>query len=263
MTELLHVASLGLYLNSSTALLRRQGGWPWRRTVAAYAPASWQAHDPATLDLALPAAGLRRGTGLDVLLGAALCKFLVVDIPAEVVDPAERALAAVARMRQQFTLGLDDWDCTAHARAGTGQAMVCAVRTVLLQRLRVLAAKNGLKLASVRPYVTVLWDAVCASRATGDETGLLAVEDDAFTVVMARGGRVVALHALQHQGADGLVERELRRIGLSAGPAMRDAMWLAVPARLASGIDQARLLRGGDGIAFDFRDLLLAPGEAA
>jgi hypothetical protein len=264
MTESLH-----LYMNSSTCLLRRQSGWPWKRTVAAFGHGSWHAHDPASLDLVLPGGGVRRGTALHVVLGASLCKFLVVDIPAEVVDPVERAVVAVARMRQHFALAPEDWDCTADARIGNSQATACAVRAALVKRLRVLAATHGLKLASVRPYASVLWDVVCAQRTDGAETGLLAVEDDAFTVIMARSGRVVALHALQQHGAAGLAERELRRIGLSAGPAMREAMWLAMPARLADGaeVDPARFLRSRDnwpgGMAADFQDLLIDAGGKA
>jgi hypothetical protein len=263
MTESLH-----LYLNSVRCELRRRSGWPWKRTVEGLPPAIWQAHDPNTLELMLPS-GVRRGTALHVLLGAALCKFLVVDMPAEPIDPAERTVAAEARMRQQFALAPEDWNCTVDAGIGRGQATVCAVRAALLTRLRVLTAAHGLELVSVRPYASVLWDVVCAKQMDGGQTGLLAIEEDAFTVITAREARVVGLHSLQHNGATGVAERELRRIGLSAGPAMRAAMWLAIPPQVSVGadIDPARLLSVrelGDGaIEADFRDLLLAAEAVA
>lgn len=263
MTESLH-----LYLNSSSFQLRRRSGWPWKRSIATVESANWHAHDPSTLQLALPD-GMRRGAALHVVLGASLCKFLVVEVPTEVVDPAERAVVAMARMRQQFALAPEEWDCSADARMGSGQATACAVRSALIRRLRELAAAHGLKLASIRPYAGVLWDAVRAQSADEAETGLLAIEEDAFTVITARGGRVVGLHALQHHGVAGLAERELRRIGLSAGPTMRDAMWLAMPAHHLVGAEVAagRLLRraearSGD-ITADFRDLLIAAEVAS
>jgi hypothetical protein len=260
MTESLH-----LYLNSSTCLLRRRAGWPWKRRVSALGQFDWTADDLASLRLTLPVRGTRRNASLHVVLGAALCKFMIVEVPVQLIDPVERALVGAASMRRHFGLLAGEWECTADIRPAAGQAIVCAVRISLIEHLRALAATHGLRLKSVRPYATVLWDAVCAQRVDGDETGLLAVEDDAFTVIMARAGKVVSVHALQHHDAAGLPERELRRIGLSAGPTMRSAMWLAVSANLAcsADIDQDRLLRHPDELSEEFKDLLMSPRVSA
>lgn len=264
MTDTFH-----LYLNGRRALCRRQSGLPWKRLLVELPEWSWNSQDPASLAFSLPDADKRRRAPLHVYLGSALCKFMIVEIAEGVVDVRERGLIAEARMRRHLGLDPEEWRCTVDVGKKLGKAIVCAIHSDLMARIEALATLHGLKLVSLRPYASGLWNMLSGSahNMSDTHTGLLAVEDDAFTVFLAQSGALISMNALMHNGEPDLVERELKRIGLSAGPQMREGIRLALSNEFArkTMFDRERMLDRQSNqagiLACDFRDLLLEKNE--
>lgn len=260
------IESFHLYLNGRQARFRRQSGFPWQRKLVELPLLEWSAQDMASLDFnALDIGKRRRAAPLHVCLGSALCKFMLVDMPSDAVDEHEQSLIAEARMRQHFGLHLGEWIYKAYVGKVRTQAVVCAVRADLVAHIRSQAGMHGLKLVSLQPYAAILWNLLVEQFGGQDvqQAGLLAVEDDAFTLFLAKSDVVTSLNALIHNREVDLVERELRRVGLSAGMEMRDAVRLAVSNEFAGAavFDRNRLLvRTEDRsnmLEHDFRDLLI------
>lgn len=255
--------SFHLYLNGRQAWLRRRTGWPWRQTVSALGQWDWDAAAPATLTLA-PA--LAKGGRLHVYFGSALCRFGAVVLPAGLGDDAEQLAVAGAHMQVQLGLAPADWTLTLDAAAGPdGKANICAVRRTLLARLETLAREHDLRLVSATPFVTGVWNAFDQRRPAqlqGDHA-LVAVEDDAFTLITARAGALASLSSLSHGCEPELLGRELKRLALSMGgngEPIRLALSSAVaPMGQAYG---SKVLKRADfcapALQADFRDLLFA-----
>jgi hypothetical protein len=253
--------SLHLYLTGSTLFLRREHGLPWRRRVAPLGQAAWDGAElkPSSLaaaELAPPAPGrawYRRP--LHIYLGSALCRFMVTALPQGLHDEAECQAAAAAQMRHH--LGLDGgWTVALDAGSQPARAVACAVRQELVGQLGRLADANKLVLASVRPFATMVWNA-----AQGGTDALIVVEDDAFTLFASGAAGLDTVSTLAHRRERELIDRELRRVALSAG-AGGSAVRLALPAHLdaMAPASAARALRmdarlGRERYA-DFRDLV-------
>ncbi|MBJ7308991.1 hypothetical protein ACFOLJ_06355 [Rugamonas sp. CCM 8940] len=266
MIERLH-SHLHLYLTGSKGYVRRHAGWGWRRRTELLGQFDW--HAGAPLDLA-PWLGRHWRTSLHVHLGSALCRLMALEIPAGAKDAAEAQAIASASLQHEFGLGAAQWLCTVE-RAPAGQkSAVCAMRRELLERLRAAAPGPQLRLVSVKPLLAGVWSALPRrGGADASPSALLAVEEDAFTVVVTQAGKLLAMHALPHRGEADLVERELRRLGHSYGMAMETRVGLAL-ARGQQGLlgEHHRLLLSGREHLrrrhyADFRDVLFAGEEGA
>lgn len=265
------IDSYHLYLSASEAMLRRQSGMPWRRRVEQLGAWRWDASRPASLMLERFAPRGRLRAPLHVYVGSALSKFMAFDLPVGLRSPQEQRAAAQAQMQHQLGLNAADWELALDAGTGVGKSVACAVPRQVSARVAMLASEHRLRLVSLRPYVTAVWNMVRAqnSRATdgGAPSALLALEGDAFSILMERSGQMVAVSAMRHGREAGLVEREIKRLGYALGADGQSRIQLALSAQL-DGIAPAhagKIVRNPAGapacLYIDFRDLLL-PGVA-
>lgn len=257
--------SLHLYLSGSEAMLRVRGGWPWRPRIAELAawrcaPAADAVHPPC----ALP--GTRWGrTALHVVVGAALCRLGVFDLPPGARGPAE--IAAIGRARLVHDLDLDaaHWRLSCDHDRRHRKVVVCAVRAEVYAAVETFAAAHRLRLASLRPFAAVLANAVNPAAPTGRRT-LLAVEAGALSVIDWDDGAIASARSLLHDGRPQTLMRAVQRVALtgehSAGElallADRRVAW-QVPGA-AAWLDAGRLRQERYA---DFRDLMFRAQEAA
>ncbi|PHV04666.1 hypothetical protein CSQ96_24560 [Janthinobacterium sp. BJB412] len=267
MIERLH-SHLHLYLTESRGYVRRHAGWGWRRRTESLGQFDW--HAGAPLELA-PWLGRHWRTSLHVHLGAALCRLVALEIPAGAKDAAEAQAVASASLQHEFGLASAEWLCTLERAPAGEKSAVCAIRRDLLERLRTAAAAAPRsRLVSVKPLLAGVWAALPQrSEAEAAPSALLAVEEDAFTVVVTQAGKLLAMHSLPHRGEADLVERQVRRLGQSYGTAMEARIHLAL-AQGRQGLlgDHHRLLLSGREHLRrqyypDFRDVLFAGEEGA
>lgn len=256
--------SLHLYLNATEANLRRRSGPPWRRKIEQLAVSVWDMDDPASLKPeGLPSARTWRRP-LHVYIGSALSKFMAIDLPQGLRDESEVRAAAQAQMQHQLGLQATDWHFTLDRNATPGKSIVCAIRRDAIERLHLLSQENGLRLVSLKPFVAGVWNAVQSKRKGDASEGLalVAIENDAFTVFVEAAGALVSMNTLSHRCESDLVDREIRRLGYSAGAHALDAIRVALPPHLSALAQAAsdRLIRHGDylehALYADFRDLL-------
>lgn len=262
------IRSLHVYLTAKQVRLRWKSRLPWQTALHDLPPQRWNADDLASLMLDLPSTTGKWRNGLNVHLGSALCRFMIVDVPPSVTAPEERLAIARAQLTHRMGLDVSQWEVTLNT-AGQGTSMLaCAMRSNLSNRLRQMADANSLRLDSVKPFVASVWNSIDAKFDDTKDvpTALLAVEEDAFTVFQARGGHCSSVHTMTHSGEPDLVEREMKRLGLVWGGGVLDGMRLAVlsgsnfstradvvPVRHADFLAQARYP--------DFRELLFQSEE--
>jgi hypothetical protein len=259
-----------MYLAGSGVLLRRQAGI-LRRTLAPAGQGSWDGRDLAGMTLEWPTAARswpRRP--LNVYVGSALCKFLVVALPAELRNDAERRAAGGAQMCHQLGLSSAEWVFALDTGEAREQTIVCGIPRALIAQLQAFAAARKLTLTSIRPFVSAVWNA-CWTHADSDDSksgDLIVVENDAFTVFASTMGKLRTIGTLVHRGEEGLIDREVRRIVLAAG---MDAasIRIALPNHLEfmAPASSTYYLRGEGNchhaLYRDFRDLALAAPEGA
>jgi hypothetical protein len=141
---------LFVYIDRSAALLRSASGyWPQRRVRDVARIARGQLAQGLG-EAARDAGGARRR--LHVLLGSSLCRFLLLDNTQDLKSDAE--VPALATGLLQDRLGLDpaEWTCKAD-RDWDRAALVCAIRSSLLDELRASATAAQCALVSVRPWI--------------------------------------------------------------------------------------------------------------
>jgi hypothetical protein len=160
-----------------------------------------------------------------------------------------------------------DWNFTLDPLAPPAKSVVCAVRRNVVERLEALTAESGLRLVSLTPYVVGVWNAF-QERKNEPESALIAIEEDAFTVFVGSGGALESINTLSHRRESGLVEREIKRLGISSS-GVRQGIGVALPGSLA-GMAQTNpdsiLVKTAylkQDIYADFRDLLFAPETEA
>ncbi len=257
--------SLHLYLSGADAMLRVRAGWPWRPRVAELAawrcaPEAGALHAPC----ALPGARWRR-TALHVVVGAALCRLGVFDLPEGARGPAEIEAIGRARLAHDLDLEAARWRLSCDHDARHRKVIVCAVRVEVYAAVEAFAAAHGLRLASLRPFAAVLANAVAPAPAAGRRT-LLAVEAGALSVIGWDDGAIASARSMVHDGQPHTLLRAVQRVALngedSAGElallADRRVAWEAPGG--AAWLDAGRLRRERYA---DFRDLMFREQEAA
>ncbi len=257
MTEAIH-----LYIGGKQVIARRQSGYPWRRRTEPLGAWDWDAAAPSSLtfdQLALPT---KRRVNLHVYVGSALSRFMALALPAGLRDLGEQRAAAQAQMQQQLGLNPADWNFTLDPQRPPAKSVVCAVRRNVIERIEALSTQHGLRLMSLQPYVAGVWNAF-QERKNAPESALIAIEEDAFTVFVASAGALESMSTLYHRRESGLVEREIKRLGMSAG-GVEQEIGVALSNGLA-GMAQTNpdriLLKAAylkEAIYADFRDLLFA-----
>ena len=257
------IEAFHIYLTSTRVRVRRQGGLPWNRPVTALPESAWSADVPASLALSLPERRSTLRPSLHVHVGSALCKFMAIDMPAHARDADERLAIAQAHMQHQLGLAREEWTFSMEASWSGTRPVACAMRRTLISRVEQLSAHHGLSLRSLRPFVGGVWNGFDA-RQEGrevDRCALLAIEDDAFTVMVAEGGALVSVSTMSHGSEADLVAREIGRLGIAHGAnvearvalAVSDAAW-----RTSAGGFARPATADGPAVPLcaDFRDLL-------
>ncbi|MES2298131.1 MAG: hypothetical protein V4582_13885 [Pseudomonadota bacterium] len=255
--------SYHLYLTSSQAFLRTRSGMPWSRTIAQLGEWRWDASAPASLQLPIAKSPARRRPQLHVYAGSGLCKFMTLALPSGLRDHDERTALVQAQMQRQLGINGSDWEFTFDTGPAEVNTIACALRRPVLERIHELSTEYGLRLMSVKPFVAGVWNAFRNRHASPPEAEsvLIAIEDDAYTVLVARSTTLKAMSTLSHRGEHGLVEREVKRLGLSAGANAHDIR-LAISQSVTSlAKDRATMiLQKRDYLQLalypDFRDLL-------
>lgn len=255
-----------VYLSASVVLVRRQTGfWRWRR-IEELARWQWDAGVPASLDFgALPLRARRHAT-LSVYAGSALGKFMALDLPAGLSGEHEERAAAQAQMQHQLGLNPAQWEFTLDRVPAPGKSVACALRADVVARVRQLARERGLRLLSIRPFVAGVWNAVQRRRtpaaAASGASALMAVESDAYTIVIENDGVLESMSALSHRREADVVNRELRRMAYAPGADAQRQIRLAVSGD-SVGLALAhadKIVARGDylrhALYADFRDLL-------
>lgn len=256
--------SLHLYLSGAEAMLRVRGGWPWRPLVTDLAvwrcaPAAGAVHPPCTLPVA------RWGkTALHVVVGAALCRLGVFDLPDGARGPAEIEAIGRARLAHDLDLDAARWRLSFDHDSRHRKVIVCAVRVDVYAAVETFVSAHGLRLASLRPFTAVLANAVTPAAPAGRRT-LLAVEAGALSVIGWDDGAVESARSMLHDGQPHTLLRALQRVAL-AGEDSAGELSLLADRRVAweEPGDAWLDARGRRHERYaDFRDLMFREQEAA
>lgn len=261
------IDSYHLYISETRLLLRRESGFLWWRSVHAHGEWRWDAAMPSSLNLENVVLKKKLRSKLHVYVGSGLCKFMMVGLPPGLKNVEEERAAAQAQVHHQLGLVASEWRCAVDVVVAPNKSVVCAVRSSLLERIQNLSDEYGFRLVSFKPFVAGIWNAALEMRlpqASG-ESVLMVVENNAFTILVDRTGVVESISALSHNSEPDLVEREIRRVGLSLGsgaaasvrlavsPEVRDLVQAHAPRVLQKGATGAPTLYA------DFRDLFFDP----
>lgn len=225
-------------------MARHRTGLAWRRRVENLGQWDWQMSNPATLRLNWPSQTGRLPSHLHVLLGSALCQFMPVQLPQGLRNQAEQLAFVRAQMQQQSGINGAQWVLTFDHPSATNLTIACAVPHAILLRLQTLAKEHGVKLVSLKPLVSAIWNTVAPS--SQKPMALAAVEDDAFTVLVAPHGQLLAINAMPHRAESDLMAREIQRISFTHGPIMAQHLRLAISEKcrhLAHGHQDRLLLK--------------------
>jgi hypothetical protein len=259
------IDSYHLYLNETRVLLRRQSGFPWRRRVHALGEWRWDAERPSSLNLEGLQLKKRGRVDLHVYVGSGLCKFMTIILPPGLNGAEEQRAAGQAQLQHKLGLDPADWQCAVDVLAPPNKSVLCAVRHTLLERIQALSDALGFRLVSFKPFIAGIWNATHGRRspAAEEESVLLMVENDAFTVLVDTNGVVESLSALSHSGEPDLIDREIRRVSYALGGGAEERIRLAVSPdllELARAHPERLVHKGAAGTQIlyaDFRDLLL------
>jgi hypothetical protein len=260
------IDSYHLYIDETRLLLRRQTGLlRWRR-VEPHGEWKWDASRPLSLNLENLGIRKKFRSDLHVYVGSGLSKFMAIALPPGLQNAEEERAAGQAQVQHQLGLNASEWVCAVDAMPAPNKSVVCAVRRSLLERLQHVSDVHGFRLASFKPFVAGIWNTVRENKedATSEESVLMVVENDAFTVLFERGGVIESISALSHGGEPDLVEREIKRVGYALGAMAEESVRLAVSRDMRSlaNSQASRILLGADYLSMalyaDFRDLLFA-----
>lgn len=257
------IDSYHLYVSEERVLLRRQSGFLWWRRVQAHGEWRWDPSTPYSLDLANLQLKKRGRADLHVYVGSSLCKFMTIRLPMGLKGAEEQCAAGQAQLHHQLGLDPAEWQCAIDVLAPPHKSVLCAVRHTLLEGIRKLSDKHGFRLVSFKPFIAGIWNAAQEIRHSGtaEESVLLMVENDAFTVLVDRKGVVDSLSALSHNREPDLIDREIQRVSYSLGGGAEERIRLAVSPDLLdlARAYPARLLQSGAAgrktLYADFRDL--------
>jgi hypothetical protein len=214
-----------LYLTGSRLFVRRAHGL-FRRHVEHVTELAWDR--PTLAALSMPGTPHRAERPLYVYVSSSMLRWTTVSL--QLKDPTERLLAARACLQERYGIEPADWAVQLQETGVLGYTIACALRKELLEGLRGLGRTNGLRLASVRPYVQAVWSTF-SSKHRWPAT-LVTVEPDAFTVIAPGSGKETCISSFCHQRQSGLIEREITRLALAGAAAVGQDVHIAVSDQL-------------------------------
>lgn len=198
------------YIDRSSAHLRSAVGvWSRRRVREAGRVERGQLSDALRKTVRDPSSGQRR---FHVLLASSLCRFLLLENTRQLKSDVEVLAVAAGPLRERLGLDPAEWASTVDPTWDRA-ALVCAMRSGLLDELRATAAAVGAKLVSVRPWIGEL---LRARNGQARKLRLLGVvEPDAVSLVSDHMGSTHVQTLLLNEGSDALAA--LRYLAQSAG----------------------------------------------
>lgn len=103
----------------------------------------------------------RRGLPLSITLSNHYLRYRLVPPPP--LSMSESAVQALMQhcFRETYGDAVDDWQIHANPIPDHGDVLACAVDKALLEGLKAAAAKSGLRLVSVQPYLMAGFNAAC------------------------------------------------------------------------------------------------------
>ena len=231
-----------VYVERGAAQLRSVAGmWPRRRVREGARVARAQLSDV----LREAARGAKSGRlRLHVLLGSSLCRFLLLENTRRLKNDAEVTALAAGLLKERLGLDPGEWVCGVD-RDWDRTALVCAVRSALLDELRASALAVEAELLSVRPWIGEL---LRASDGQATKVAMLGViEPDAVSLLSERSGSTQVQALPLNDGGDPL--EALRYLAESAGTAARSLPIVQ--------FDPAAAKRGAVPVRTDFSDCAL------
>ena len=203
-----------VYVDRSAAQLRSVAGTrPTRRVRETARVARGQLSDVLREAGRDAKSGRRR---LHVLLGSSVCRFLLLENTRRLKGDSEVLALAVGLLKERLGLDPAEWTCAVD-RDWDRTALVCAVRSALLDELRASAVAADAKLASVRPWIGEL---LRVRNGQAPKLGMLGViEPDAVSLLSDRSGSTQVQALPLNEGDD--PRGALRYLAESAGAAVR------------------------------------------
>jgi hypothetical protein len=203
-----------VYVDRGAAQLRSVAGmWPRRRVREAARVARTQLSDMVREAGRGAKSGRRR---LHVLLGSSLCRFLLLENTRRLKGDSEVLALAASFLKERLGLDPAEWTCSVD-RDWDRTALVCAVRSALLDELRASALEADAELRSVRPWIGEL---LRARNGQASKVRMLGViEPDAVSLLSDRSGSTQVQALPLNDGGDPL--DALRYLAESAGAAVR------------------------------------------
>ncbi|AXA91099.1 hypothetical protein DPH57_07960 [Massilia sp. YMA4] len=134
--------------------------------------------------------------------------------------------------------------------------------TQVVDAVTMFATAHRLRIMTLQPYAASLWNCVRDRRTSRTNRTLVAVEQDALTVLRWSDGTLREAYSILHAGDASLLQRETRRLALQGDArdkltllAHRDGSWdlTGLEGMLLPSRGYLRRLRYGD-----FRDLMFA-----
>lgn len=220
------IDTLHLYITKTSIQARRQTGVLWKKRieqVGEWSISSLNAPPFAQLPVQ------KKWTRVHVYLGSALCKFMSVVLPQDIRKPEERTAVARAKLMDKFGLVATDWEVCVDAPDVQRRSVACAMPTNLLASIRAYTSAKHLRLSSITPYVSHVWNVFEEMPCAKETSALLLLESDAFTVMQAQASQIEVIHSLQHQAEPAIIDRELKRIRVAIGSDHAPNIHIALP----------------------------------
>jgi hypothetical protein len=228
------IESYHLYLTASEVFFRRESGLLWWKKIEHLGQGKWSATSSISQifnDLKLDN---KYRKNLHVYVGSSLCKFMVVDLPPNLHKEQEQQLMLQAHMQHQLGLNGSEWNFTFDRVRQPQKAIVCAVRRNIMAQLDNFTLEKKLKLVSLKPYVAGIWNVFQQAQKHQEKLALIAVESDAFSVMISQSGILESMSTLSHNKEHNLVEREIKRLNVSLGGDDRQEIYLALNTGLSN-----------------------------
>jgi len=149
---------------------------------------------------------------LHVLLGSSHCRFLLIENTGRLKNDAEVLALAARALKDRLGLEPSEW-ISAIDRQWNQSALVCAIRTKLLEELSATAAAGQCRLTSVRPWIGEYLRAQDGLHRKLEALGV--IEPDAVSLLSGPSNQTQVQTLPVNEGADPL--EALRYLKASAG----------------------------------------------
>lgn len=186
-----------------------------------------------------------RGASASVVLSNRFVRFALVPWSDEAVRPAEQMALAAACLEPRYG-DMAGWTVRLDGGEYGRPRLACAVETALLEALREVFAKAGVRGTAVRPAFVAAWNRYGGELPQEADAAFVTMESQTLVVGARRGG---AWHSVRAVGVPdaaavaGLLEREALLQGFGTAP----PAWLVAPGAASRELAAGTRLRVLDG----------------